>query len=91
MLPWALLSHVDSAGLGYHTVKQLVLRGAKVYLAARSQSRAEAAIAKLLLECPSAKPENLVWLPLDLGDQSQVASTSRRFLETESRLDILGE
>ena len=82
---------VGSAGLGYHTVKQLALKNAKVYLVARSPSRADAAVKRLLAECPSVKPENLVWLPLDLGDQSQVASAAKDFLQKETRLDILGE
>ncbi|OHW91526.1 NAD-p-binding protein [Colletotrichum incanum] len=78
-----------NAGIGYHTVRQLAAKGAKVYLAARSEYRAKEAIKRLLNENPSIPKENLVWLPLGLSSQTQVDGTARQFLAKTERLDIL--
>ncbi|OLN95480.1 putative oxidoreductase C736.13-like protein 4 [Colletotrichum chlorophyti] len=78
-----------NAGIGYHTVRQLAAKGAKVYLAARSESRAKEAIKRLLDEKPSIPEENLVWLRLDLSSQAQVVDAARELLAKTDRLDIL--
>ncbi|XP_044724160.1 short chain dehydrogenase domain-containing protein [Hirsutella rhossiliensis] len=78
-----------NAGIGYHTVRRLASKGAKVYLAARSESRAKAAIKRLLGDNPSIPPENLVWLRLDLSSQAQVVEAARELRAKEQRLDIL--
>ncbi|CAN8103585.1 unnamed protein product [Discula destructiva] len=78
-----------NAGIGYYTVKQLAAKGAKVYLGARSESRATEAIRKLLQDNPSIPKENLVWLRLDLSSQSQTVEAAKEFLLKEDRLDIL--
>jgi enoyl-[acyl-carrier-protein] reductase (NADH) len=80
----------NSAGIGYATVTELARHGAKVYLAARSESKALAAIKKLHAEIPKIPIKNLVWLPLDLTDLDDVARATRTFLGKEDRLDILG-
>lgn len=79
-----------SAGIGYYTVKHLASRGAKVYLGARSESRAKAAIKRLLEENPLIPQENVVWLRLDLANQSQVVDAAVELQSKEQRLDILG-
>ncbi|KZL85428.1 nad-p-binding protein [Colletotrichum incanum] len=85
----AIVTGGNSAGIGYHTVRQLAAKGAKVYLAARSEYRAKEAIKRLLNENPSIPKENLVWLPLGLSSQTQVDGTARQFLAKTERLDIL--
>ncbi|OBR09787.1 Short-chain dehydrogenase [Colletotrichum higginsianum IMI 349063] len=78
-----------NAGIGYHTVRQLAAKGAKVYLAARSESRAKEAIKRLREENPDIPQEKLVWLPLDLSSQAQVVDAARDLMSKTERLDIL--
>ncbi|PNP73503.1 hypothetical protein FNYG_13153 [Fusarium nygamai] len=79
-----------NAGIGYYTVKHLALNGAKVYMGARSETRAKAAIKRLLEENPSIPQENVVWLQLDLSNQAQVVDAALELRSREKRLDILG-
>ncbi|KAJ6501765.1 NAD(P)-binding protein [Mycena vulgaris] len=72
-------------GIGYHTVKQLLLKNAKVYLAARSVERAAEAIQKL--EAETGK--TAIFLQLDLADLPSVRRAATAFLAQESQLDIL--
>lgn len=81
---------LSSAGIGYYTAKQLALRGAKVYLAARSEERVKDAIKRLREEAPSIRAESLAWLQLDLSNQSQVVDAANELCSKEERLDILG-
>ncbi|KAF8191927.1 hypothetical protein K438DRAFT_1590635 [Mycena galopus ATCC 62051] len=74
-----------NTGIGYHTVEQLLLKNAKVYLAARSHERAAAAIEKLEKETK----KKAIFLQLDLSDLSGVRKAAEKFLAQESRLDIL--
>jgi NAD(P)-dependent dehydrogenase (short-subunit alcohol dehydrogenase family) len=60
-----------------------------VYLAARSESRAQEAIEKLYSEIPTLERGKLVWLPLDLADLDSVAKAAETIRENEARLDIL--
>ena len=79
-----------SSGLGFATVQHLARHGVKVYLAARSEARAMAAIDKLHAE--GLKPGNgtIEWLELDLSDPRKAKSSAEVFLAREKRLDILG-
>lgn len=79
-----------SAGIGYAVTAELFRHGAKVYLAARSESKALAAIEKLRAENSKIPKENLVWLPLDLANLDLVERAASTFLKREDRLDILG-
>ncbi|KAJ7612595.1 hypothetical protein FB45DRAFT_1036817 [Roridomyces roridus] len=54
-----------NTGIGYHTVKQLLLKYAKVYIAGRSAERVAAAIKSLEAETNGKKA---IFLELDLGD-----------------------
>ncbi|EHK48753.1 hypothetical protein TRIATDRAFT_191627 [Trichoderma atroviride IMI 206040] len=78
-----------NSGIGFETVKQLVLHGAKVYIGARSESRAKQAISDILSENPSIPKELLEWLPLDLSSLPNVIKAANLFSTTETRLDIL--
>ncbi|PPR03717.1 hypothetical protein CVT24_007392 [Panaeolus cyanescens] len=77
-----------NAGVGYATVQFLVRKGAKVYLAARNESRALAAIEKL--KADGIENGDLQWLYLDLADPRLAKKSAEDFLTKEKRLDILG-
>ncbi|KAF7328394.1 Short-chain dehydrogenase/reductase family protein [Mycena venus] len=74
-----------NTGIGYETVKQLLLKNAKVYLAARSQEKAAAAIKRLEHETK----KTAIFLQLDLADLPSVRRAAETFLAQEERLDIL--
>ena len=80
----------SSSGIGYHTVQQLARKGAKVYIAWRSEARVKAAIERLRAE--GLEPGNgaIEWLQLDLGDPRKVKESAEKFAEKETRLDVLG-
>ncbi|KAF7977327.1 hypothetical protein HWV62_4103 [Athelia sp. TMB] len=78
-----------NGGIGYQTVKQLASRGAKVYLGARSEAKAAAAIQKMHDEGLGNRPGEVVWLELDLADPRQAKAAAERVLAREQRLDIL--
>jgi NAD(P)-dependent dehydrogenase (short-subunit alcohol dehydrogenase family) len=79
---------MNSSGIGYATVKSLARRGAKVYMAARNESKATGALASL--ESEGVGPGSVVWLRLDLVDPRGVKKAAEEFLSKEDRLDILG-
>lgn len=77
-----------NAGLGLETVKQLSSHNvARVYLAARSQEKAEQTIREL--QAASQKATNVVFLKLDLASLESVKDAASNFLQRETRLDIL--
>ncbi|RFU77474.1 short-chain dehydrogenase [Trichoderma arundinaceum] len=78
-----------NSGIGFETVKQLALHGAKVYVGARSESRAKQAIDSILSEHHSIPKERIIWLPLDLSSLSNVIEAAKLFSSTENRLDVL--
>ncbi len=78
-----------NTGIGWHTAEALLRKGAKVYLGARSESKAKDAIERLRKEVPEAKAENLTWLDLDLGDLAKVRKSAETFLAKEQKLDQL--
>jgi NAD(P)-dependent dehydrogenase (short-subunit alcohol dehydrogenase family) len=71
-------------------VKHLARRGAKVYLAARDESKAATAIAQLQAEGLAPGNGDIAWLKLDLSDSQLVKKAAEDFLSKETRLDILG-
>ncbi|KAJ7612609.1 hypothetical protein FB45DRAFT_1009230 [Roridomyces roridus] len=75
-----------NTGIGYETVKQLLLKNAKVYLAARSPEKAAAAIKSLEEE---TNGKQAIFLQLDLGDLERVHTAADTFLKQEGKLDIL--
>ncbi|EMD40352.1 hypothetical protein CERSUDRAFT_102762 [Gelatoporia subvermispora B] len=80
-----------NAGIGLYTVYFLAKRGAKVYLGARSEAKAQAAIARLREEGLGEDEGELVWLDIDLSDPRKAKQAARWFMEREVRLDILGD
>jgi NAD(P)-dependent dehydrogenase (short-subunit alcohol dehydrogenase family) len=85
--------HTDStstgnAGLGKQTVTYLASHSpARIYLAARTPSKATSAIADIQTAVPNAC--EIIHLPLDLTSFSSIASAADTFKSRESRLDIL--
>ena len=77
-----------STGIGLETVRHLARAGAKVYLAARNESRAAGALEQL--EHDGLNGE-VIWLKLDLSDPRDAKKAADDFLRKERRLDILGE
>lgn len=78
----------SSGGLGRHLAEILFQRNAKVYVAARSETKATAAIKEIQAKHPDSTGE-LVFLHLDLGDLSTIKKSADEFLSKESRLDVL--
>jgi NAD(P)-dependent dehydrogenase (short-subunit alcohol dehydrogenase family) len=85
-----LLTKPQSSGIGLYIALHLVRRGARVYLAARSEEKAEHAIARMEKEGMGEHPGQLVWLPIDLTDPRKAKAAAEWFVKRESRLDILG-
>jgi len=85
-----VLTHASSSGIGYTTAEQLARHGAKVYVAARSEAKAHAAIEKIYVNSKKVKAGKLIYLPLDLADLDSVAKAAEIFLKQENRLNILG-
>ncbi|PIL34954.1 hypothetical protein GSI_02741 [Ganoderma sinense ZZ0214-1] len=74
-----------NSGSGYETVKVLLQHNAKVYLAARSRTNADAAIVSLREEL-GKEP---MFLELDLASLSSVKNAADEFLSKESELHVL--
>ena len=78
-----------SSGIGFAAVQHLARRGAKVYMAARNEERAKAALARLRAE--GLGKGEVVWMELDLEQPKRIAEYVAKFTEKETRLDILSE
>jgi NAD(P)-dependent dehydrogenase (short-subunit alcohol dehydrogenase family) len=77
-----------NAGLGLETVKQLSVHNpARIYVASRSQDKAEAAIREIQQGNPQAC--SLAFLKLDLASFASIKAAAAEFTQKESRLDIL--
>ncbi|KAF2157247.1 NAD(P)-binding protein [Myriangium duriaei CBS 260.36] len=77
-----------NTGLGFETLRHLARHNpSHIYLAARSASKADAAIASIREETPSAPP--ITHIPLDLSSFSSVKSAAETFTSASPRLDIL--
>ncbi|KAH9875147.1 hypothetical protein J1614_004637 [Plenodomus biglobosus] len=77
-----------NTGLGKQTVAYLAAHNpARIYLAARTESKARDAIADITKSVPNAC--EIVHLPLDLTSFSSIAEAASTFKARESRLDLL--
>ncbi|CAA7257347.1 unnamed protein product [Cyclocybe aegerita] len=85
-------------GIGYMTVKQLALQGATVYLGCRNETRGLEAVANLEREVaeaysttssPQPAPGKIVYHHCDLSRPALAKDCGDKFLERESRLDVL--
>lgn len=77
------------SGIGFHMAYQLALRGARVYLGARTLLKAEEAIATMKNLANNHRELDLLPLVLDLGNFQQIIHVVHRFSSVETRLDIL--
>ncbi|KAL4242399.1 NAD(P)-binding domain superfamily protein [Abortiporus biennis] len=78
-----------NANLGLHTIKHLARHGAKVYMGARSETRAKEAIEQLKAEGLGPGNGEVVWLKLDLSDPHKAKKGAEELLGLENRLDVL--
>jgi NAD(P)-dependent dehydrogenase (short-subunit alcohol dehydrogenase family) len=77
-----------NAGLGKQTITYLSSHSpARIYLAARTASKAESAISSIKSQIPTAC--EIIHLPLDLSSFSSIASAADTFKARETRLDLL--
>ncbi|OCH84893.1 NAD-P-binding protein [Obba rivulosa] len=74
-----------NAGIGKETIKALLTHNAKVYLAARSPEKAQAAIAEL----KEATGKEAIFLKLDLADLKSVKAAAEEYTSKESQLHVL--
>ncbi|KAG9097178.1 hypothetical protein FS749_006886 [Ceratobasidium sp. UAMH 11750] len=75
-----------NAGIGRETCKALLNKNAKVYLAARSRSKADKAIEWLQTETDGRAP---IFLELDLADLASVRRAAEVFRQKEPELHVL--
>ncbi|GMS87023.1 hypothetical protein PENTCL1PPCAC_9198, partial [Pristionchus entomophagus] len=76
-----------NTGIGLETVKELNLRGAKVYLLCRSQERANAAKTQLVeAGCDASR---LIYLNCDLGSMDNIRKCAANMPKLEPSIDIL--
>ncbi|KZT34655.1 NAD(P)-binding protein [Sistotremastrum suecicum HHB10207 ss-3] len=78
-----------NSGIGYSTVQILARHGAKVYMAARNESKATGAIAQLEAEGLGPGNGKVEYLNLDLSDPRNAKKAAEEVLKKEERLDIL--
>ena len=71
-------------------MQQLARKGAKVYIAGRSEARVAAAIERLRAEGREPGNGALEWVELDLSDPRKAKEGADRFVARETRLDVLG-
>ncbi|KAK7435108.1 hypothetical protein VKT23_019801 [Stygiomarasmius scandens] len=75
-----------NTGLGKLTVEALLNHNAKVYLAARSQSKASEAIQDLFNKTGN---KAISWLKLDLADLQSIKAAVTEFTSKENHLHVL--
>jgi NAD(P)-dependent dehydrogenase (short-subunit alcohol dehydrogenase family) len=75
-----------NTGIGQVTALELARAGAKVWLACRSQAKAEAAMAQIRSEVPDAR---LAFLALDLGNLAAVRQAAAAFVQSGDPLHLL--
>ncbi|TFY81189.1 hypothetical protein EWM64_g2821 [Hericium alpestre] len=75
-----------NAGLGKETCRLLLSKNAKVYMAARSEAKAKAAMDEIK---KSTGKSNIHFLQLDLADLASVRKAAETFIAKEQQLHIL--
>ncbi|KAL1965204.1 hypothetical protein VTN77DRAFT_5958 [Rasamsonia byssochlamydoides] len=77
-------------GLGKETILQLAHhRPHRIYLAARSESKARDAIASIQAAVSSSSPVDIRYIPLDLASFASIKNAASQFMAECERLDIL--
>lgn len=75
-----------NTGIGLVTARELARAGARVWMAARNQAKAEAAMQEIRQAVPGA---DLQFLALDLGNLAKVRQAAQTFLDSGEPLHIL--
>ncbi|KAI1391570.1 putative short-chain dehydrogenase [Hypoxylon trugodes] len=78
----------SNTGVGKELARILYSKNAKVYIAARSQDKANKAIEEISNAFPSSKG-GLAFLKLDLSDLTKIKGSVDEFLAKEKKLDVL--
>ncbi|KAK2602740.1 hypothetical protein N8I77_009248 [Diaporthe amygdali] len=78
----------SNTGVGKELAQILYSKNAKVYIAARSEEKANRAIDDIRQAWPRSTG-SLVFLPLDLADFNKVKSAAEQFLAKETKLHVL--
>lgn len=84
-----------NTGIGYELCLTSLRKGAKVYMACRSEKKAREAIHRLRKTLSTTTTSHINvnidinFLPLDLSSLSSIHASANRFLEKEKRLDVL--
>lgn len=86
-----------NSGIGLALVKLLYPQGAKIYIACRSEERAQVAIKEVMEEYEIASKDgttkgpagSITYMHLDLNDLSTIKASAAYFMERESQLDVL--
>ncbi|KAF8581953.1 NAD(P)-binding protein [Ramaria rubella] len=78
-----------NSGIGKQTVTVLLSHGAKVYLAARSEEKAQAAVADIHAKHPDTKRGHVEFLKLDLSEAKKAKEAAEAFKAKETRLHLL--
>jgi NAD(P)-dependent dehydrogenase (short-subunit alcohol dehydrogenase family) len=81
----ALITGANS-GIGFEAARVLAERGARVVLACRSRTKADAALVAIAATAPTA---DVSVLELDLADLDQVTVAAATFASAHDRLDLL--
>ncbi|EED80526.1 predicted protein, partial [Postia placenta Mad-698-R] len=77
-----------NSGVGFATILHLARHGAKVYMAARNEQRATAAIERLRAAGLGPGNGEVIWLPLDYSDPRLAKAAAEELMEKEDRLDL---
>ncbi|GAP87598.1 putative short-chain dehydrogenase [Rosellinia necatrix] len=77
-----------NTGLGKELARILYAKHAKVYIAARSEAKAEAAMDHIKNAEPNSSGQ-LAFIKLDLADLSTIRASAQEFLRKEQRLHVL--
>lgn len=78
----------SNTGVGKELAQILYSKNAKVYIAARSEDKANAAIASIKAAAPDSTG-SLTFLHLDLADLSTIKASASAFLSQEQKLHVL--
>ncbi|GAA5975271.1 hypothetical protein JCM11641_005911 [Rhodosporidiobolus odoratus] len=79
-----------NVGVGYHTARYLHLKGARVYVATRSQEKGLAEVESLWQDVKEkGATGQVIWLQLDLAGLDSVKKAAEEFKQKEKELDLL--
>ncbi|KIK10033.1 hypothetical protein K443DRAFT_670671 [Laccaria amethystina LaAM-08-1] len=80
----------SSSGIGFASLQHLLRLGAKVYMAAPDEDRTKEALERVEKEGRELPGfGEVVWHELDLKDPRTAKTSAQKFMEKESKLDIL--